>query len=147
MDGSAASTDDRRITRRALARLAEMKGQPYVELLLEAFGATELDAVAGDQVERFHSVVALALLDADGALPRRGAPQPLPGPETAATPLEAARRALLRLAVTHPDGERAVEAVLAAVGVETLGEVPPARLLEVVETAVAVQGAAGLVRH
>ena len=147
MNGSAPPTDDRRITRRALARLAEMKGQPYVERLLEAFGATELDAVPADQVERFHNVAALALMDAVGALPRRRAPQPLPAPEMATTPLEAARRALLRLAVTHPDGEQAVAAVLAAVGVATLGDVPPARLPEVVETAAAVQGAAGVVRH
>jgi hypothetical protein len=139
--------DDRRITRRGLARFAEMRGELYVEVLLEGFGATELDAVPDDQVERFHNVVALALLDAEGSLPRRRARAPLARPETDSTPLDAAKRALVRLAVTYLDGERADAAVLAAVGVETLGDVPPTRLLEVVETAVALQGAAGVVRH
>jgi hypothetical protein len=60
-----------------------------------------------------------------GLLPRRRAPASIRSPETASTSLVAASRALLRLAVTHPYGERAVAAVLAAVGVEKLGDVPP----------------------
>jgi hypothetical protein len=156
MHESAASTDDRRALARldaasAHSRLVERKGAARASALLAEFGVEALRDLPNAQLQFF---TVLALLEAEGAV--HGfvddtgrmviATGPLP-PRQHSPEREAACRALLRLAVTHPDGERAVAAVLAAVGVDTLGDVPPARLPEVAATAEAVQGAAGAVRH
>lgn len=123
MHESAASTDDRRALARldaasAHSRLVERKGAAGASALLAEFGFEALRDLPNAQLQSF---TVLAFLEAEGAAHgfmddtgrRVWAAGPLPlrqhRPER-----EAACRALLRLAVTHPDGERAVAAVLAA---------------------------------